>query len=296
MLRLVALLAALVVAVPLAHAEPQKVTVKKLAPLSLGLIGYGGEEGARSDSAALQGYLASRLNREVTTRVFADYDALAAALASGQVDLGWMQPFALVAAQKKGAVMPLVKAVRHGLPFYRSVLFARADKKLEGTKSLAGTKVAWVATGSAAGYLFARAALVQAGMKPKELFKGEEFLGDHGAVCRAVLEGRADVGATFADDRAGAMQVDGCVQSVGAEAAKSLKILSTSAPIPNDAIAARPGLDPAETARIKAAFLGLAKDADGKTLLSQVFKAEGFDEVGAEDFAPVTFAAEAANR
>lgn len=276
--------------------EPKKITIKKLAPLSLGLLGYGGIEGARSDSDALQKYLASKLNREVTTRIFGDSEALSSALASGNVDLGWMQPFALVDAQKKGSVVPLVKAVRHGLPFYRGVLFTRADRKVEGgAKGLAGLKVAWVAKGSAAGYLFPRAGLVRAGLVPKKLFKSEEFVGDHLAVCRAVLEGKVDVGATFADDRPNgeAMLIDGCKQSLGEDAAKELKIITTSAPIPNDVIAARPGLDPEEASRVKKAFLGLKADAEGLTIMA-VFRAEGFAEVGEEDFAPVRFAAEAA--
>jgi phosphonate transport system substrate-binding protein len=292
-----ALPALLLAALP--AAAQTKITIRKLVPLSLGLTGYSGAESARQDSAALQKYLAGKLNREVTTKVFPDFDTLTSALASGSVDLGWMQPFALVGAQKKGHVVPLVKAVRHGLPFYRGVLFTKADRKVEGgLKGLQGLRVAWVANTSAAGYLFPRAAIVQAGLVPGKLFKSESFAGDHSAVCEAVLSGKADVGATFADDRpqSEAMQVDGCVQSVGAEAAKGLKIVGTSAPIPNDAIAARPGLDPEEASRIRKAFLGLKDDADGRALLQSVFKAESFDDVGDEDFEPVRFAADAATK
>ena len=83
-------------------------------------------------------------------------------------------------------------------------------------QDLKGLNVAWVEQTSAAGYLFPRAALLQAGLKPAELFKTETFVGDHAAVCKAVLDGKADVGATYADDRGeNAMQIDGCVQSVG---------------------------------------------------------------------------------
>ena len=84
------------------------------------------------------------------------------------------------------------------------------------------------------------------------------------------------------------------MQSVGAEAAATLHIVSTSAPIPNDAIAARPGLEKAEADRIRAVFLGLKGDEAGRALLGQVFKAEGFAEVGGADFEPVKFAADAA--
>jgi phosphate/phosphite/phosphonate ABC transporter binding protein len=279
------------------RAASEKVVVKKLPPLSFGLTGYAGADEARSDAGALQAYLSQKLGRAVTTRVYPTPSALAAGLASGEIDLAWLQPFTLIEAQGKGPITPLVKAVRRGLPFYRGVLFTLADKNIDGLKGLKGLSVAWVDRSSAAGYLFPRAAIVQAGLSPADLFKTETFRGDHVAVCRAVLEGSADVGATYADDRPGAkMEVDGCSQSVGPDAAKKLKILDTSAPIPNDAIAARPGLDPAEMERIRKVFLGLRKDARGQPVLLGVFKAEGFDTVGAEDFTPVKFAADAVTK
>lgn len=280
-------------------AEPKKVTVRQLRPLSLGLVGYAGAEGARSDSEALHGHLSQKLGRGLTTRIFKDYDALATAVAKGDVDLAWLQPFAMVAAQKQGAVTPLVKAVRHDLPFYRGVLFTRSGgETFEGLKALKGLKVAWVEARSAAGYLFPRAALAQAGLEPGKLFASEFFAGDHEAVCRAVLEGRADVGATFADDRPEGepMRVDGCLQSVGAEASAGLRIVATSAPIPNDAIVARPGLELSEVSRMRGVFLELTGEATGRTLLEQVFKAQRFVEVGASDFDPVAYAAEVAGR
>ena len=273
---------------------PAKITVTKLQTLTLGLTGYTGEDAARSDAEVIQATLSAKLGRNVTTRVFPNSDALSSALAKGEIDLAWMQPFAVVDASKKGKVTPLVKAVRHGLPFYRGVLFTKGEKTVPILKGATSLRVAWVSKTSAAGYLFPRAFLVQGGLKPAKLFKSETFEGDHGAVCRAVLAGKAEVGATYADDvTSGAPQVDGCVQAVGAEAAKDLHIIATSAPIPNDAIVLRPGLDPAEAERVRKTFVGLAEDTTGKALLASVFKAEGFVEAGADDFEPVKFAAEA---
>lgn len=292
-------LALVLAAAGAAHAQPQKITIKKLAPLTLGLTGYGGAEGARADSEQIQKYLQAKLSREVTTRVFADAPALSKALASGEIDLGWMQPFTVVEALKAGRVEPLVKAVRHGLPFYRGVVFARADRKLApGLKGLGGLSIGWVNETSSAGYLFPKAAFVQGGHSPAKLLKKQEFLKDHSLVCRAVLDGKVDLGATFADDRPAGekMVVDGCVQSVGAEEASKLQIVLTSAPIPNDAIVARPGLPADDAARIRKAFGELKADTDGRVLLGAVFKAEGFEDVGAEDFEPVKFAAEAATK
>jgi phosphonate transport system substrate-binding protein len=286
--------AVLVVARASADDEKTAVSVKKLPSLTFGLTGYAGADEARSDSQELQSFLTTKLGRDVTTRVFPSSGALASALASGQVDLAWMQPFTVVAAQQQGAVAPLVKAVRGGMPFYRGVLFTLATREATGLADLKGLSVAWVDKTSAAGYLFPRAMVVSAGFKPGEFFKAESFAGDHAAVCKAVLDGTAEVGATYSDDRPGAKRaIDGCIQAVGAEASKALKIIKESQPIPNDAIVARPGLEQGEVDRIKKAFLGLSKDKKGQALLARVFKADGFDAVDADDFTPVKFAAQA---
>lgn len=278
-------------------AEPARVTLEKQGPLSIGLAGYGGAEAARQDAAALQKLLTSRLGREVVSRVFRDYESLGAALAAGQVDLAWMQPSAFVSARRKGAITPVLKAVRQGLPFYRGVIFTKASRNVEGLASLKGGSVAWVSPESSSGYLFPRALLVQSKLDPKALFKAEAFAGDHGEVCRQVVEGRADFGATFADDRPeGSMQVDGCLQSLGAAAAKQLKVVASSAPIPNDAIVVRPAFDAAELAKLSKVMTALSGDPEGQAILKVVFKAEGFVEAAADDFEPVGFAIEAAGR
>src|SRR5690606_22887364 len=51
---------------------------------------------------------------------------------------------------------------------------------------------------SAGGYIFPRVALAGHGIDPNGLFTSETFLSSHGAVARAVFDGSADVGATFA--------------------------------------------------------------------------------------------------
>lgn len=281
-------------------AEPAKpgensVVVQKLPALNFGLTGYAGTDEAKSNAVQIQNFLTEKMGRDVITRIYPNPGALAWGLAIGEVDLGWLQPLTVVEAQKKGAVTLIAKVVRHGLPFYRGVIFTKSSRDVQGLAGLKGLSVAWVDPKSAAGYLFPRAEIVEAGLKPAELFKSESFAGDHGAVCRAVVSGKADVGATYADDRPGtAMAIDGCVQSVGAAVAKELKIVSKSQPIPNDAIAARPGLDPVEIDRLKKVFLELGKDHAGQRVLLSVFKATAFDVVGDDDFTPVRFAADAA--
>jgi phosphonate transport system substrate-binding protein len=280
---------------PVTVGDGKSVTIEKLRSLAFGITGYSGQEEARSNALTLQNFMTEKLGRDVVTRVYPNPAALAWGIAVGEVDFAWLQPLTLVEAQKQGTVTPIVKAVRHGLPFYRGVLFTTAEKKVQALSGLQGMTVAWVDPKSSAGYLFPRAAILAAGLKPAKLFKSETFAGDHAAVCKAVSEGKVDVGATYADDRPGsAMAIDGCLQSIGVDATKKLVIVTKSQPIPNDAIAARPGLDSVEIERVKKMFLELAKDPKGQRVMLSVFKATAFDNVGDDDFAPVRFAAESA--
>jgi phosphonate transport system substrate-binding protein len=265
------------------------------APTTIGVASYNGSVIAAADAEALTRYLTLKLGRPAAARTFPNAAELTTALATGAVDLAWLPPFAFVNAQARSPVTGLAKAVRHGRTYYRGVLFTREDRKLDGLAALQGSSVAWVAKDSTAGYLFPRALLIEAGLKPETLFTSETFAGTHLDVCRAVLEGRASVGATFADDRDNEPpRVDGCEQSMGAESTRSLEILGISAPIPNDVVGTRANLPGAQVDQLRQLFLELGQSAEGQKLLKDVFNAERFAAIEADDFEPVRYAASVA--
>jgi ABC-type phosphate/phosphonate transport system substrate-binding protein len=92
-----------------------------------------------------------------------------------------------------------------------------------------------------------------------------------------VLEGEADAGATFANDgRGGALA--GCEETIGAET-RNLRVLATSEPIPNDLVAARPGLPPDVLATVRSALLALRGPR------AAAFHADGFAPAEDADYA-----------
>jgi phosphonate transport system substrate-binding protein len=257
------------------------------APLRVGLTMPQGAQAATTGGERLAAYLQAAMGRQVSARVVADSDTLAAALAKGEVDAAWMPPFSYVKAVPSGA-RALAKALRHGLPFYRAVLFVKADSKAKTLADSKGGKMAWVDKGSAAGWVFPRALLAQAKLDPATLFKEQRFLGTHEAVCKAVQSGQSDVGATLADDVPGSrdLKVTGCKASLGADADK-LRVLAASSPIPNDVVAVRKDLDPATADALHGLLLDLAGSPAGRALLADVFSADGMADVGDADFEPV---------
>lgn len=263
-----------------------------LAPLTFGIPRPYSAEAAATDAAMLEGYLSSALKRPVKSRTFPDYDQLSAALAKGELDFAWITPLSYVKATRAAEVYAIAKTLRRGL-YYRGVLFVRADAKPKALADLKGARVAWVDPGSGSGYVFPRALLLKEGQKLDGFFAAEKFAGDHKAACAAVLGGDADAGATFAGgDEVAGWTAGGCVETLGAVEAAKLRVVAVSERIPNEVIAARPGFDEGLAGQLAGIFANLSETDAGRTLLRQVFRADGFGLALEQDFDPVRQAME----
>jgi phosphonate transport system substrate-binding protein len=286
MLRLVFPTILVLSSVALAGAPPPP--TKK--PLTFGISHPYGEEQAKQAAALIGPYLTKALGSQVTVKVFPTYDELSDALATNNVDLAWITPVAFVrAAQKQRDVTALSKAMRatDGGLFYRSVFIVKADSKVTDLKGLAGKKVAWVNKLSASGYLFPRALLKEQGLDPDKHFAGEAFGGDHPAVCKAVRDGTADVGATFASESrdGAALEATGCAD---AGPVSDFKVIASSSNLPNEVIAHSPEFPPARVNDVVMAFGRMGLSPEGKKLLAEGFRAQGFGVAVEGDFDQVT--------
>ena len=107
------------------------------------------------------------------------------------------------------------------------------------------------------------------------MFAKELVLGSHDAVVRAVIDGRADVGATYAEQpppnepirRAGFCDV---------APGHPIRVLEWTQPIPNDVIAGHGLIAKAEHRVFGNAVLTLAERPDGRRLLFNAFHTERF--------------------
>lgn len=203
-------------------------------------------------------------------------EALVSAYRSGIVNLLWSSPtLALTAPELRDAV-PVVSAVRQGVAHYHGVLFVRSDAPIRSPLELRGARAAWVAPTSAAGYIFAQVTLAGHGIDPDGLYGEERFLGSHGAVVQAVLDGDADVGATFAvfEDgdaskpmiRAGFLDVPG---------GREVRVVLSTPPIPADLVLAHPALSERLDGRLPAIFQQIAAAHPGA--VHQVLGADAFE-------------------
>ena len=252
------------------------------AALKLAISSPLGAQQAQKDAADLSQLLTQLLKQDVTAEVV-PHDALPAMLAEGRADLAWCSAGQYVDASARARVEPAAKLIRGGMPFYRSALFARRSvKKLT---DLRGKRLAFVSEQSSAGYLLARQILLGAGFRDADL-RGAKFLGDHAAVCKAVLAGEADAGATFANDGRGG-PLAGCTETVGPDAVKQLHVLATSDPIPNDVIAVKPGAPEGLLPAVRSALLSLSQSTDGRKKIDALFHADAFVPAEDADYAPL---------
>lgn len=256
-------------------------------PLTLGVAQPYGAEHATKLPAAVEPYLTKQLRGPVKVVVHASVDELAEALAAGKVDLAWITPLAFVrASQKNSGVVALTKAMRKQSLFYRAAFIVKKDSPLKSLAELKGKKVAWVDKSSTSGFLFSRELLKKDGLSPEGFFGEETFAGDHPSVCKAVREGRADVGATFADEAPAGKDVvaSGCTD---APPVTDFRVLASTGNVPNEVIAVRDFFPPTRVNDVIKAFGRMGLDAEGKKLLADAFRVDGWVMAVEGDFAPV---------
>jgi phosphate/phosphite/phosphonate ABC transporter binding protein len=230
-------------------------------------------------------YFSKVLNHRVEPRLF-DYDQLGDAMGAGSIDFAFMTPIAYVKAAQLAPVKLIRQAEHNGALSYRSVLFVRASSGITSIADAQHKRVAWVEAGSASGRLFPMFGLITQGIDPNTYFSEQLSLADHARVCKAVYEGKADIGASFTNSNTMEGRVDGCYRALE-DRISDLRIITLSAPIPNDVFVARAN-EPAELvatmARELDRMMGLS---GGEAVLREGFQSEGFYSVSDDAFDPV---------
>jgi len=177
--------------------------------------------------------LADALGRSFEPQDFDDYPGLLAAMEEGALDVAWLPPIVAMRAASTGRTLPIALPTRRGVSSFHSALFTAVGSTVQRPTDLENVRVAWVDRQSASGYLVIRAALRARGIDLTRAFGEEQFLGSHAAVAQAVLEGMADVGATFLHYEQGGK---GIFRAGWGDS--SVHIIARVGPIPADVIAA----------------------------------------------------------
>ena len=165
------------------------------------------------------------------------YAELTAAIREGEVGLAWLPPVPTIELETRNAASVLAIPSRRGATIYHAAFITRRG----GPKTLAelrGRRAAWVQRDSAAGYLVPRMHLAAQGFDVLRFFARELFVHSHSGVVDAVVNGDADVGATFCGVDGTGKVIRSAWQDEAGNNLRPIEALATMGPIPNDALVA----------------------------------------------------------
>ncbi len=240
--------------------------------LTFGLIQQEDSPAMQAALADVARYLGEAIGQEVVARPLPGYEALAAAVAAKELDIAWLPPLVHIQTPPRAAI-PVVSARRGGDDSYESVLIAAEGSTIEGGKGLTGLRAAWVDPWSAAGFVVPRMKLVERGFDPRELFRFETFAGSHTEVAKAVLEGRADVGGTFARfAKDGTPKTGGWRRIEGAK----VHVVERYGEVPPDVVCTSAELDGPTITKVEKAFVDAGTHPEVREHIHLVFGADEF--------------------
>lgn len=246
-----------------------------MARLRIGLIPPGEGKSAIALREAFVSSLTDALGEPVEAHDAADYRSLAAALTTGVAHLGWMPPLVAARALRSGQVQAAVVVVRNGMTSYSTCLVTLAKSNLLALSDLTGTRAAWVDRESTSGYLLIRAALRAEGIAPVSAFSEELFVRSHTEVARALIDGRADVGATFLSFQSGTREIARAGWRAAGLDDDEVRVLLHAGPIPSDVFLVNNAISGSHLKALQAA-LADARPALTHQLAKELLHADAF--------------------
>ncbi|WP_353094796.1 phosphate/phosphite/phosphonate ABC transporter substrate-binding protein [Tissierella praeacuta] len=236
--------------------------------------------------------LTEMLSKELGVKVegftATNYVGVVEGLGSGQVDFGFIPPFAYVLANKESKAGVILTALnKSGESKYRSQFLVRKDSGIKDFLDIKGKKVAFVDPSSTSGYLFPGSHLIKEGI---DIEKDIEYVyaGGHDKALQLLLNGDVDMATTFVDAR------DRYKEDFP-DAMEETEVLGYTEYIPNISVTVRGDMDKEMQDKIKNALLNITKSDEGLALLKELFNMYGFEEATDSDYDIIRTTAESMN-
>ncbi|HZG84783.1 phosphate/phosphite/phosphonate ABC transporter substrate-binding protein [Paenibacillus sp.] len=228
----------------------------------------------------LEELLGERLGIPVEVSVSTDYNTIIEAMASKQVDVGFLPPTAYVLAKEKGAAEVILQAQRFGVQddtgaptedlvdFYKAMIIVKKDSDIQSVADLKGKKMGYQNVTSSAGYVWPAGKLLEEGVDPLQDVESVTLKGHDQAVL-AVLNGDVDAAAIFQDAR-------NIVKNDYPTVFEDTRVLTFTEPIPNDTVSVRSDMDEEWVKKIQDAFIDIGKDEEGHAIIKEIYSHEGY--------------------
>ena len=175
-------------------------------------------------------------------------------------------------AQRRDALAPLVSLQRNGQSQFHLVLIVSAASPVRKLRDLREKRAAWVDPYSASGYVIPDPAR-RARYRSAHGILGKNSFCTHEEVVRAVVEGEAHFGATYAGlDASGSVVRGPWLSAAGAAPGVSrVRALYTFRAIPGDVVAAHRDMPERTREKVTAAFIAVSRAETLAPLLREIF-------------------------
>lgn len=227
--------------------------------------------------------LQRQLGMEVRPFVATDYTGVVEALRANKLDIAFLTPASYVLAKNEANVRVVLKSERKGSPFYYAAIITRADSGIRTLEDLRGKTFAFGDPLSTSATVFPRKMLYERGIDPVRDFKQVLYSGGHDATVLAVLNGKVDAGATYANSPDG-HDTAWMRYLKDPDDVKKIRAIAFSEPIPADNLVINAQLDEGIVKKVEAIFLDLSRDPKGKKMLRDLYQIDGFVPATDQDY------------
>jgi phosphonate transport system substrate-binding protein len=237
--------------------------------------------------------LQKQLGMEIQPFVAGDYTGVVEALRVNKLDIAFLTPASYVLAKNEANVKVILKSERKGIPSYYAAIITRADSGIKTLDDLRGKTFAFGDALSTTGNIFPRKMFKERGIDPTRDFKQILYSGGHDATVLAVLNGKVDAGATYANspdsqDSAWSRYLNNPGD------VKKIRAIAFSEPIPADNLVINGNLDERIAKKVEESFLALSRDPKGKQMMRDLYQIDGFVPATDRDYDSVRQAFEIA--
>lgn len=228
----------------------------------------------------LEEKLSEILGVTVKAEVMVDFTGLVEGMRTGQIDIGFLNPFGFVQAEERAGVEVILKSVRNGSDSYVAQYAVPADSDIQTVEDLVeaqGLVWSYADTLSTSGFLFPAAHLMGLGIENLDDHFTQIVVGGHDNAILALLDGTADFATTFDDARTR-------LESEYPTIMEDIRIIGYTNPIPNDTISVRGDMSDELKEAIRNAFLAFNEDEDMMTVMYEVYTWDGIAPAASEDY------------
>ncbi|MGX7417534.1 phosphate/phosphite/phosphonate ABC transporter substrate-binding protein [Carnobacterium gallinarum] len=229
----------------------------------------------------LEKLLSAELGIPVKVSVSTDYNTIIEAMASKQVDIGFLPPNAYVIAHEQNNAKVLLQAQRYGISqpggkktdslvdSYKAMIVVKKGSNIKDLKDLKGKKIATQDVTSSAGYVWPAAEMKKAGVDIEKNNITTVQVKGHDQAILSVLNGDVDAAFIFEDAR------NNVVKDVPT-IFDQVEPMYFTEPIPNDTITARGDMSEEWNKKIQDAFIKIGESKEGKAIVSAIYTHEGY--------------------